>query len=485
MQVSLERRPGSVVELSIEVPTEQVERAIETAFSHLAPNVRVAGFRPGKAPRPVLEREIGWPALREHALEHLVPDAIGQAVAENKLDVIATPQVEVQTFERLQPARLRALVTVKPEVTLGDPAAISAPMETVEITDSQVDESLQQLREGMAELAPAPDRGVQKDDHLVIDLNVTKAGAAVDEAPAENLQLEVNPEALLPGLYEGLEGMKVGETKSIPVHLPDDYRRAELAGQEVDFGVTLKEVKEPRLPEADDELAKLTGVAETLTDLREVLRSRLQAAAERDAVFGQQKRALDALVAASTFEVPELLVDEEIHREIRNLAINLGQQGIDFDRLVEQGGLDVEKMHEERRPTATERVREELVLDALAERQGLVPSDEHVAAEATRTLEGADDAERLVSSDRVQAYVRERMRLQWALLWLAATARGEDWTPPGPGEEPAGLPEAAAAAEVVDPPPAAGVTAAAPVPEPAPEATPESEPPRADGMVDI
>src|ERR1700730_9718116 len=113
MQVSLERRPGAGVALQIEVPTEQVERAIELAFQHLSPRVRVAGFRPGKAPRAVLEREIGWPALREHALEPLAPEAISGAVKENNLEIIATPEVEVEQFERLQPAKLKARVTVK------------------------------------------------------------------------------------------------------------------------------------------------------------------------------------------------------------------------------------------------------------------------------------------------------------------------------------------------------------------------------------
>src|ERR1700716_3391864 len=108
MQVSLEHRPGSVVELSIEVPTEEVERAIQTAFDHLAPRVKVAGFRPGKAPREILEREIGWPALPEHALEPLIPDTIGQAVADNNLQAIDNPRVEIETFERLQPARFKA-----------------------------------------------------------------------------------------------------------------------------------------------------------------------------------------------------------------------------------------------------------------------------------------------------------------------------------------------------------------------------------------
>jgi trigger factor len=478
MQVSLERRPGSVVELSIEVPTERVERAIEEAFSHMAPGVKVAGFRPGKAPRAVIEREIGWPALREHALEHLLPDAISEAVAENNLEVIATPEVEVEKFERLQPARIKARLTVKPEVTLGDPAAVSVPLETPEIGEPQVDEALHQIRESLAQLVPADNRPAHDGDHLVIDLEVRKDGAPVDDKPSENLELDIDKDRLLPGLYEGLLGMSKGESNEIPVHLPDDYRREDLAGQDVTFSATVKEVKEHELPPLDDELARTAGAGDTLDELRSRLRERLQVAAERDAVFAQQKGSLEALVAASEVEVPQALVEEEVDREIRNLAVNLSQQGVDFERLVEAGGANLQEMREERREPATERVREELILDALAEQQGIEPTEEHVEAEARRSLEGAEDADRLAASDRVRAYVRERLRLQWALLWLAARARGEEWSPPAPGTLAAETAESAAAAEITEvPPEPMGATAGAP-------AEPEAVQ-RDDGMVDI
>lgn len=478
MQVSLERRPGSVVELSIEVPTERVERAIEEAFAHMAPAVKVAGFRPGKAPRAVIEREIGWPALREHALEHLLPDAISEAVAENNLQVIATPEVEVETFERLQPARIKARLTVKPEVKLGDPSAVSVPLKTPDIGEQQVDEALHQIRESMAQLVPADNRPARDGDHLVIDLEVRKDGVPVDEKPSQDLELDVDKDRLLPGLYEGLIGTAKGESKEVPVHLPDDYRREDLAGQDVTFAVTVKEIKEHELPPLDDELARTAGAGDTLGELKARLKERLQVAAERDAIFAQQKASLESLVAASEVEVPAALVDEEIDREIRNLAVSLGQQGVDFERLVEAGGANLAEMREERREPAVARVREELILDALAEQQGIVPTDEYVEAEARRSLEGAEDADRLVSSDRVRAYVRERLRLQWALLWLAAKARGEEWSPPAPGTLAAETAETAAAAEITEvPPEPLGAESAVP-------GEPE-EVQRDDGMVDI
>jgi trigger factor len=478
MQVSLEHRPGSVVELSIEVPTEQVERAIQLAFDHLAPRVRVAGFRPGKAPREILEREIGWPALREHALEHLLPDTIGQAVADNNLQAIDNPKIEIETFERLQPARFRALVTVKPEVNLGDALAIKAPLQEIPVGTDKVDAAIDEIREGLATLVPAGNRPVQEGDHLVVDLEVRKDEVAVDDQPTENLELDVHAENLLPGLFDGLDGMKQGESKEIPVHLPDDYRRADLAGQDVVFAVAVKEIKEHQLPEIDDELAKLSGGGQTLAELRERVEERLRAAAERDAVFAQQKAALDALIESSRFEVPEVIVEDEIEREIRNLAVSLGQQGIDFEKFIEFGGADLQQLREERRPAARDRAAQELVLDALAVQQGIEPSQAHIDAEADRVLADSEDAERLKSSDRVRAYVGERMRLQWALLWLAATARGESWSPPEPGageEDPGAL---AAAVEVM-----AGEPAAAAAGSPA--AAPEPELERADGMTEI
>ena len=449
MEVSVERRPGSVVELAIEVPAEQVERAIDRAFNQLAPRVRVPGFRPGKAPRTVIEREIGWPTLRDQALEILVPDAVTEAVRAEDLQVIDTPQVEVETFERIGAARLKALVTVKPDVKLGDHTAIKVPLDPIDVTPEQVDRSVEEIRESFAQLVPAEGRGAEATDHLFVDLEVLKDGQSLDDSKSENLELDMDRDALIPGLFDGLVGVTTGETREISVTLPEDYRRVELAGQEATFKVSVKEIKARQLPALDDELAREAGAGETLVELRAKVEERLRAVAERDRVFAQQKAAVDQLIAASEFEVPEVLIHEEVDRELRNLAMSLEQQGIDFDRFVQAGGLDMQKFHDERHEGAEERVRQELVLDALADKVGIDPSPEHVNAEARRGLEGSQDADRLVASERVQAYVKERLRLQWALLWLAATARGEAWTPPTPDEL---GPQQAAATDMLEQP---------------------------------
>jgi len=486
MQVSLEHRPGSVVELSIEVPAEQVERAIQRALDRLAPRVRVAGFRPGKAPREILEREIGWPALREQAIEILLPETLSQAVTEHQLQAIETPQVEVERFERLLPARFRARVTVKPDVVLGDVDAIRAPLREAVVGSDRVDAAIDEIRQSFASLVPADNRPVRDRDQVIVDLEVKKDGVPVDEQPSTNVELEVSSENLLPGLFEGLEGMSQGESKEIPLHLPDDYRRTELAGQDVIFAVTVKEVKERQLPDSDDELARLSGLGENIEELRQKVEERLRTAAERDEVFAQQKAALDALVESSKFDTPEVIVEEQVERDIRSLAVTLGRQGIDFDKFIEFGGADLEQLREERRPGARERAAQELVLDAVAEQQHLHPSDAHVDAEADRVLADSEDADRLRASDRVRAYVADRMRLQWALLWLAAKARGEAWSEPLPGAQTGDEGASAAAEELVSGEPG---TSVAESPLGGAQVAPETEapvaPPRADGMTEV
>jgi trigger factor len=454
MKVKAQPRPGSIVELSIEVPTDAVEQAIDRAYGRLAPRVKVPGFRPGKAPRELLEREIGWPALREEALQILVPQTVTDAVKQENLEAIDTPHVHVETFEHLQPAHLIAHVTVKPRVKLGDYRKIKAAQEPVNVGEAQVDESLGEIRGRFAELVPADERAVQDNDELVVDIEVLDQGQPVESMTGTDQVLRVDPSALLPGLRDGLVGMRKDETRAVAVALPAEYPRPELAGKEVTVKVTVKAVKERRLPPLDDELARMSGAGETLAELRATIEERLRVALQRDVTVKQQKDALDQLIAKSEFEVPEAMVEAQQERELRNLAINLEQQGIDFEKFAKFGGVDLQKMVEEGRPSAVESVRQELVLDALATAEQLAPSDAHVAADAQRSLGESPDKERLLQSDRVREYVRERIRLQWALLWLAAQARGESWSPPTPEEvaRDAQAAVAAPAAEVLEGP---------------------------------
>ena len=351
IQVIVERRPGSVVALDIEVPTEQVERAHRARLQAAGAARQSAWLQAGQGAPNILEQRIGWPALREQAIELLVPEAVTQAVTEQQLQAIETPRDQVEAFERLQPARLKAEVTAKPEVSLPDYHAINVPVPDIEVGEAHLEEAIDALRERFGELVPAANRPVQKDDQVVIDLEVLHEGLPADDQPTADQQLDVQQDRLIPGLYEGLLGISQGETRDIQLTLPEDYRRTELAGKEVVFRVTVKEIKARVLPPVDDELARMSGTAENVDDLRRILTSGSAPSPSGTPSSRQQKDALDALVAGTTVDLPEVLVHGEIDREIRNLALDLQRQGIDFEQLSRFGGLDVEKMHEEaRRP---------------------------------------------------------------------------------------------------------------------------------------
>ena len=426
VKVETERKPGSQVVLSVEVPVDQVSKSIEQAYSHLAPRVRVAGFRPGKAPRPMVERQIGWPALRQEALDRLLPTAYNAALDEAGLDPIDVPKVEVEQFDRDAPFRFKATVSVKPEVTLKDYKDIRVPKPQTEVNDAEVDEAIERLRLRFAELHEV-ERPVQKGDFLTADLHMLKGGATLIGESQTDAQMEVDPERLLTGLAEGLYAQSKGDTRDIRITLPADYPKADLAGSNVVFRVTVKSIKERTLPSLDDELAKLVGRGQTLAELKQEVRDDLQEAAARSDQQRFENEMLKALGERVDVEIPEALVDREVNRNLRELELRLQEQGIRFDRYLQYTNSSVDVVRSERRPQALQKVRLELALEAVAEREGLTISDAEVDEAVRQALEEdqqlARKAEDLQTADPVRNYFRHQLLMRKTidhLLTLAA-----------------------------------------------------------------
>src|SRR6202165_1291865 len=308
VKVETERKPGSQVILSVEVDADQVLRSIDQAYSRLAPRVRIAGFRPGKAPRPMVEREIGWPALRQEALDVILPTAYNSALDEAALDPIDVPRVEVLQFERGQPMRFTATGSIKPALALKEYKDISVPRPHSEIGDKEVDEALERLRLRFAELHAA-ERPMQAGDFLTVDTHIVKSGAVLIGESETDAQLEVDKERLITGLAEGLIGQAIGETRDIALTLPADYPKKDLAGQNVAFRITLKSIKERRLPPLDDELAKQVGRGQTFDELRQEVHDELQEAAHQADEARFENNVLKALDERMEAEGPEALIE--------------------------------------------------------------------------------------------------------------------------------------------------------------------------------
>jgi trigger factor len=428
VKVDTERKPGSQVVLSVEVDADQVSKSIEQAYSRLAPRVRIAGFRPGKAPRPMVEREIGWPTLRQEALDLILPTAYNSALDEAGLDPIDVPRVEVQQFDRGQPMRFTATVSIKPEITLKDYHDIRVPRPRTEIVDKDVDEAIERLRSRFAELH-AVERPVQAGDFLTVDTHILKSGAVLIGESQTDAQLEVDRERLIPGLAEGLTGQAVGETRDIRLTLPADYPKRDLAGSDVVFRVTVKSIKERRLPALDDELATQVGRGQTLAELRQEIRDELQEAAHQADEQRFENDVLKALDERMEAEVPEALIEREINRDVRELETRLQEQlGMRLDSYLQQTKSTPEVLRSERRPRAVQKVRLELALETVAEREGLTVSDAEVEQAVNEAI--ADDPHPshqrdLRTADPVRAYFRQQLLMRKTIDYLSAMAAPE------------------------------------------------------------
>ena len=385
MKVSAEPVENSQVTLNIEMEPVEIEKYIEGAYNRLVRKVSVPGFRKGKAPRDVLERHIGKDALFQEALEDLIPETYKEALEEQKIEPIAQPQFEmIQT----EPLIFKAVVPLKPTIKLGDYTGIRVESKPVKIKKKDIDTTIEQLQHQQAILSPV-DRPVQFDDIVTIDVGGERDGESF--SIRKDVVYEITREARLPlpGFAEKLEGMGKGEEKSFVLYYPPDYEMQELAGKDHAFKVTVTEIKEKKLPEVDDELAKTLG-KEDLASLREQIASNLKAGAEERARLEMEQKAVDAAVELCEVEYPPALADREIDRLLSEEARQFTEGITGLENYLKTINKTMDDHKEELRPMAARRVVRSLVLGKIAEDEKIEVDDSEIDAEIERMLKDAD-----------------------------------------------------------------------------------------------
>ncbi len=431
VKVEAERKQGSQVVLSVELGVDDVTGAIERAFNRLASRARIAGFRPGKAPRPIVERHLGWPAIREEALDLLLPTGYQAALEAAGIEAVDQPSVEILLFERNQPFRFKATVPVKPTVQLGDYRSIRAALPPTVVTDADVEVAVDRLRERFAELQVANQTQVQERDVLTVDMQVLEKGVVVVGEGKTDAELHVSREDLLPGLADALLGAERGDTREVVVTLPSDYPKKELAGLPVLFRITVKDIKRRVLPAAE-ELPKLLARDDTIAELRAEIRQELEQSAARVDQQRFESEVLRQLSEQAQIDVPEALVQKEVDQELREFETRLATQGIRLDRYLAYTNQTMEVLRAERRPLALSRVRVELALEALAAEEGLTVGEEELRETVQKALEGegqsARQLRRPVQSQGVQQYFRRQLLLRKAAesICTLAASGGSD-----------------------------------------------------------
>lgn len=424
MKVTTQRLPESQVLLEIEIDPDQMERSLDKAYRRLSQKVEVPGFRKGKTPRNMLERHVGRGRLVQEAIDILIPEAYNKAIEDEDIDAIAQPDIELVKDE---PLSFKATVAIRPDVDLGDYTTLRVPRGALDLAKKDVDAAIDELRRRYALHEPV-DRAVRTGDFVTADVRVEIDGRELFKDEDAEFQLRDGATVLLPGFSEGLTGMKKGEKKEIEVNVPEG--EGQLAGKTGTATTTVKEVKEEKLPDLNDEFAGQVGEGFAgLAALRERVESDMRERLEGKAEEEYRNEAVGALVEhAKKLEFPPVLVDREIERIVHDQA---HQAGMELDRYLELIKRSAQELVDDLKPAATERVRRSLVLSQLAVDEKIEVEDADVDAEIERLVESsgpqADQMRKIFDSPDAKASIGRSLLTRKTLERLVEIT-GQDGT---------------------------------------------------------
>ena len=413
MKAVVEPLEGNKVKLSVEVDEQEFEKALDDAFRRIAREVRIPGFRPGKAPRRLLEARIGVEEARTEALRGSLPDYYAQALQETDLDPIAPPEIDITAGKEQGAVAFDAVVEVRPQVSIAGYGGLQAKVPSPLAAEEDIDRQIDKLREQSSELA-AVQRPAQKGDHVSIDVTGERGGEPVPGMSAEDYLYEVGSALLVPELDDNMAGAKVGDILTFDAKVDDEGP--------VSFRILVKDVKERILPEVTDEWAGEVSEFETVEELRADVRRRLSTARRLQANLALRDEAIVALVELVDDEAPDALVRPEMERRLQDLARRLEAQGSSLPDYLAASGTPEEELVEELRTEALRAVKADLGLRALAEAEGLVAGDDEVDEEVERLAKrlGQKPAalRRELERQEMLPTVRSDLQKAKALEWL-------------------------------------------------------------------
>ena len=423
MKSTVEKLGNNQVALEVEITTERVEEALEQASRKVARQVRIPGFRPGRAPRRVIEMRLGREVLYQEALDELIPEAYGQALQENEITPIDAPELDILEMEDGKPLRFKATVEVKPEVTLGEYRGLEATKQTEKVTNADVDGVLEEMRERNAELVSSSKEGIENGDFAVIDFT-----GYVDDQPfpggaAQGYTLEVGRGHFIPGFEEQLIGAKLEETREVTVTFPEDYGAPQLAGKEARFEVKIQEIKEKRYPALNDEFAKDVGDFETLLELRADIRQHLEESAEQEAERKLEEDLITEVVKRSTVDIPAKMIDRQVEHKREHLERDLQYSGLTEEQYLNIVGVTEEEIEARWRTEAEQEVKTSLVMEALIAAEAVAVSDEELDEHIDDLAgDGPDAARRRELLEAQKERLGDRLVFQKAVTFLKDNA---------------------------------------------------------------
>lgn len=387
MSVQVENLEKNMAKLTIEVPAEELEKALEKAYQKQKKNISVPGFRKGKVPRAMVEKMYGPAVFYEDAVNSLVPEEYSKAAEESKLDIVSRPEINVEQIEKGKAFIFTATVAVKPEVILGEYKGLEVAKADTTVTDEEVEAELKKEQEKNARTINVEDRPAADGDTVTLDFEGSVDGVPFDGGAGKDYPLTLGSHSFIPGFEEQLVGAALEEEKEVNVTFPEDYQAEELAGKAAVFKCTIHKIEAKELPALDDDFAKDVSEFDTLDEYKKEIKDNLTKKKEEQAKTEKENAVVDKAVENATMEIPEAMIDTQVENMVDDFARRIQSQGLSMEQYMQFTGATVDSLKEQMKPQAVKRIESRLVLEKVAEVENIQISDEKLDEELAKMAE--------------------------------------------------------------------------------------------------
>lgn len=385
--VSTNKIDATKYELEIKIDAEGFEKAVQSAYMKARKRISVNGFRKGKAPRKMIEQIYGENVFYEDAVNALVNTDVAPTLEETDYELVATPEINVTSINKADGVVFKVVITVKPEVEISDYKGIEVEKVVNAVTDEDVDKQIQALRERNGRLVTVDDRAAENGDVAVIDFEGFKDGVAFDGGKDENYELALGSNTFIPGFEEQIVGKKTGEEFTINVTFPENYQMEEIAGQLCEFKIRLNEIKSKELPDLDDEFVKDATEFDTLDELKDDIRTKLEDSAARNADIEAENKLYETLIEKMTADIPEVMFENKIDEMVRDFEMRLSQNGLNMETYLMYTNMDLASFRKTFEDQAQKQVKVRLALEKIAELENVEITDAQVDEEVNKIAE--------------------------------------------------------------------------------------------------
>ena len=381
MSVQVEKLEKNMAKLTVEVPAENVEKAIQGAYNKMKKSINIPGFRKGKAPHQLIEKMYGKEVFYNDAIDAMLPSAYSDAVEECGEEIVSHPQIDVVQIESGKPFVFTATVAVKPAVELGEYKGIQVEKAPIEVKDEEIEAQITKEREANSRTVTVDDRAVAQGDIVTLDFEGFVDGAAFEGGKGENYDLTIGSNTFIPGFEDQLVGAKIGKELDVNVTFPEEYGAKELAGKAAVFKCKVNGIKVKELPAVDDEFAQEVSEFDTLDEYKADIKAKLLKEKEDEAARAKEDAVIGKIIEGAKMEIPDAMVEYQTRQMLDEFAQRIQSQGISLDQYFQFTGLTEEKYMEEMKPRALQNIQSRLVLEAVAQAENLVAEEADIEEE--------------------------------------------------------------------------------------------------------